>query len=323
MKKLDLDIPIINACGIGSYLDIFERLEEMGACFGAWLPKSIGPFSSNPELRKKYGWEKEKLGNPNPVIVHTGHILLNSMALPTHPVESWIEEFKNTKIKKPIIGSVYGFKPEDYRYLIEMVDEYVSAWELNVSCPNKEKGEKSLMESTTEKIESIIKPLRNVTKKPIIIKLSPNEDHVALAELAKDYVDYIGCGNTVGPGLVIDIYSKRPVLAGIYGGMSGPAIKPKNMKMVNDVYDAVKNSGVKIIAYGGIETWEDVIEYAVAGASIFGLGTSLLKVEADGRVTERTSEDIVEFTKDLWNGVNDYLKKENTTLDKLTGSLKK
>ncbi|MDO9182646.1 MAG: hypothetical protein Q7U04_09570, partial [Bacteriovorax sp.] len=141
--------------------------------------------------------------------------------------------------------------------------------------------------------------------------------------LAKNYVDYIACGNTVGPGLVIDNYSKKPVLAGIYGGMSGPAIKPKSMKMVNDVYDIVKDTDVEIIAYGGIETWEDVIEYAIAGASIFGLGTCLLKVNKDEIIRERTSEEIVEFTKNLWQGVNDFLKKEQTTLQELKGSLKK
>jgi hypothetical protein len=70
----------------------------MNIKFGAFLPKSLGPFSNNPEIREKYGWEKEKLGNPNPVIFHTGSVLLNSMALPTHPIETWIEEFENSKI---------------------------------------------------------------------------------------------------------------------------------------------------------------------------------------------------------------------------------
>ncbi len=326
MPKLNLETPIVNACGIGSYLDVFQRLEQMGAKFGAWIPKSIGPFSSNSKLRKKYGWEKEKLGNPNPVIVYTGSVLLNSMALPTHPVESWIKEFENTPLEKPIIGSVYGFKSEDYSILIGMVDKYVDAWELNVSCPNKEKGEQSLRETMTNKVESIVKPLRSITDKPLIVKLSPNENYVTLTELVKDHVDYIGCGNTVGPGLVIDIYSRRPVLAGVYGGMSGPSIKPKNMKMVNDIYEVIKNSDsdVEIIAYGGIETWEDILEYAIAGASIFGLGTCLSKVISDKRtktITGKTSEEIVKFSNNLWNDVQKHLKKRKTTLDKLVGSL--
>ena len=323
MPELELDIPIVNASGILSYLDVFERLEKENACFGAWVIKSIGPFSSNEDLRKKHDWEKEKTGNPNPVIVHTGHVLLNSMALPTPPVESWIEEFKQIKLEKPIIGSVYGFKPEDYHVLIEMVDPYADAWELNVSCPNIQKGEKSIMEQMSSMVKPIVEPLRDITKKPIIVKLSPNEDYVAMAKIVKDHVDYIACGNTVGPGLVIDIYSKRPVLAGIYGGMSGPAIKPINVKMVSDVYEVVKDSNVKIIAYGGIETWEDIIEYAIAGASIFGLGTSLLKVLPDRKVVGKSIKETVEFTTKLWQGVQEYLKKENTNLNELTGSLKK
>jgi len=321
MPKLNLERPLVNACGILSYLDVFERLEEEGACFGAWIPKSIGPFSSNPELRKKYGWGKEKLGNPNPVVVHTGYVLLNSLALPTHPVESWIKEFEETKLEKPIIGSVYAFKPEDYVILIGMVDKYVDAWELNVSCPNKEEGEESLMDSMTSKVETIVKPLRGVTEKPLIVKLSPNEDYVTLAKLVKDYVDYIGCGNTIGPGLVIDIYSKRPVLAGVYGGLSGSAIKPLSVKMVNDVYQVVKDSDVGVVAYGGIESWEDIIEYALAGASIFGLGTSLLGVE-DGVIRGKTTEEIVEFSCNIWEGVQRHLKGRRTTLDKLVGSVK-
>jgi len=322
MPKLNLKIPIVNACGTGgSYLDAFKLFEEKGACFGAWIPKSIGPFSSNPELREKYGWGEEKLGNPNPTIVHTGHAFLNSFALPTPPVESCINEFEESKLEKPTIGSVYGFKAEDYAVLIGMVDKYVDAWELNVSCPNKEKGEESLMEFITSEVESIVKPLRNFTEKPIIAKLS-HEDYVTLAEIVKNHVDYIGCGNTIGPGLVIDIYSKKPVLGGIYGGMSGAAIKPLTVKMVNDVYKVVKKSGVEIIAYGGIENWGDIIEYALAGASIFGLGTETFLKVVDGKAIQRNTDEVVKLSNDIWRGVQKHLKERRTTLDKLVGSAK-
>jgi dihydroorotate dehydrogenase (NAD+) catalytic subunit len=242
------------------------------------------------------------------------------MALPTHPIESWIEEFEKYPLENPIIGSVYGFKPEDYSILIGMVDKYVDAWELNVSCPNKEKGEESLMDTMTSKVDVIVKPLRSVTQKPIIVKLSPNEDYVSLAELVKDHVDYIGCGNTVGPGLVIDIYSRRPVLAGIKGGMSGPAIMPRNVAMVHEVYQVIKDTDVGIVAYGGIENWEDIIEYTIAGASVYGLGTCLLKEEF-GQILGRSTNEIVKLTKDICGEVNKFLEQQNTTLDDLRGSL--
>jgi len=322
MPKLILEIPIINGCGTLSYLDTFDRLEKMGACFGAWVPKSIGPYSRDPGLREKYGWGIEKPGNPNPVVVHTGHIQLNSMGLPTHPVESWIEEFESTPLRKPIIGSVYGNKPEDYARLIGMFDKYVIAWQANISCPNKEKGEKSIREIMTSKSELIFAPLRDVTKKPVFAKLSPAEDYVGLAEILKEHVDGFVCGNTE-PGLVIDIYSRRPILAGIYGGMSGPATKPKKIKMVNDVYDVIKGSNLQIIASGGIESYEDVIEYAIAGASIFELGTCFAKTLHDGRVIGRTNQEIVNLTKRIWEGIQNFLIEQDITLDKLVGSLVK
>lgn len=321
MPFLNLDIPIINACGIGSYLDIFQKLEEKNASFGAWVPKSIGPYTRDPTLQQKWQWGKEKTGNPNPVVVHTGSVLLNSMALPTHAVESWIDEFKSTPLNKPIIGSVYGYNPEDYSRLISMVDPYVSAWELNVSCPNKEKGECSVRESMTSQITEIVNAVQSSTQKSIIAKLSVNEDYKSIAEIVKNKVDYIACSNTVGPGLVIDIYSKHPVLAGIYGGLSGPAIKPLAVKMVHDVYSIVKENSVKIIAYGGINQWEDIIEYALAGASIFGLGTGLISIDHNQQVRAKTTDEIVTYSQEIWTQVKEFEEKHKMTLKNLTGQV--
>jgi len=309
MPKLDLNPPLINACGILSYLDVLERMEKEGADFGGYLIKSLGPFSDDG----KHGWEKEKKGNDNPTVVD-GNVFLNSFALPTHSVESWIEEFEKCEIKKPLIGSVWGIKPEDYALIVGMVDRHVDAWELNVSCPNVERGEgESVMEAMVSKVREVVIPVRETTEKPLIVKLSPNETYVKMAEAVAEYVDYIACGNTLGPGLAIDIYSRRPILAGVYGGMSGPAIKPKMVKMVNDVYEVVKGEA-GIIAYGGIEKWEDVVEYAIAGAEIFGIGTVLR-----GMDTER----VVEFTGELCDGVGNYLRENEMKLEDLVGSLRK
>jgi len=325
MTKLDLAIPLINGCGTGSYVDNFLALERAGACFGAYAIKSVGPCSNNHLLREKYGWQKEKTGNPNPTVVYTGSVVLNSMALPTHPIESWIEELENTELKTPIIGSVWGNKPRDYGLLIEKIDPYVVAHQVNISCPNKQAGEKSVMETMTmQTLESIVLVARAVTQKPLMVKLSPNEDYVAIAKLVAKYVDYFICGNTVGPGLVIDIDSRRPFLAGNYGGMSGPAMKPKIMKMVNDVYEVVKGSDVKIVASGGIQDSGDIIEYAIAGASMFEIGTcAFMKLNPDGTARGRTTEEIAELTNNIWHGVKGFLSKEKTTLDELIGSMVK
>ena len=323
MTKLKLDIPLINGCGTGSYPDVFDRLNQMKACFGAYVIKSVGPFSREASVREKYGWDKEKLGKPNPTVLSTGDVEMNSMALPTHPIESWIEELREHRGIFPIIGSVWGKKPKDYLILAKMIEDYCVAIQLNNSCPNKEEGEQSLMESMTSQAEAIVAPLKDALSIPVWATLSPNEDYASMASVLKEYVDGIICGNTVGPGLVIDIYSGRPVLAGVYGGMSGPAMKPKAMKMVNDVYNIVKDSDVQVIASGGISKWEDVIEYTIAGASIFEIGTSAFIDLEDGIAVGRKSEGIAEFTRDIWEGVQDHLEKEGVTLDELVGSLKK
>ncbi len=324
MPKLKLDIPLVNGCGIGSYLDLFELMEKKGACFGGYIPKSIGPFSDSEALRKKFGWEREKQGNPNPTVISTGAVELNSMALPSHPVEGWRGELAQTTLNVPIIVSIWGKEPEDYLRIADMVKQYFSALQINISCPNKQEGERSVMEEMTSQVEAIVKPVRDNVDLPLIVKLSPNEDYLAVANVVMPYVDYLCCGNTLGPGLVIDIHSKKPVLAGKDGGMSGAAIKPKTMKMVNDVYEAAKESDVGVWASGGIRNWEDIIEYAIAGASTFELGTEVFsKKAADGRLVGRPTDEVVQVTKDIWEGTQQYLRQNNTTLDNLVGSLEK
>lgn len=325
---MKLDHWLINGCGCGSYLDIFNRLQDDGARFGAYLAKSCGPRSISPHRREKFGWKTEKLGNPNPVVVYTGDVFLNSMALPTKPIEKWIDEFEFYSGNIPIIGSVWGEKPSDYVEIVKLIDTYCIGLQMNASCPNKEKGEKSVMEIMTQHMETTFGPVRDVTKKPLTIKLSPNEDYPSHAAALKGIADYLCCGNTVGPGLAIDIYTGKPILAGKYGGMSGPAMKPKIMKMVNDVYEIVKDSNCKVIASGGIKRWEDIIEYARAGASLFEVGTcAFTQPKMNGPngeifVRGKSNEEIVQFTKDLEEGVNEFLTEQKVTLEELVGSIK-
>ncbi|MBW3014974.1 hypothetical protein KY330_00970 [Candidatus Woesearchaeota archaeon] len=301
MPKLNLNPPFINGSGLLSYLDVFERLEKEGVMFGGWVTKSIGP--------------QAKDGNYNPTIHIDGPIVMNSFALPTQSWRGWRNEFKVSRITKPIIGSCYGENPTDYHTVIVQFDTFVQGWELNLSCPNKVKGEKSLQEVVDNRwVKDVVEPLRSLTAKPIIAKLSPNYNYLGMTELVQEHVDYIGCGNTIGPGLAINIYVRKPILAGVYGGLSGEAIRPINMKMVNDVYNAVHGSELEIIAYGGISKWQDVIEYAIAGASVYGIGTALLN---------KNTQQIVKFTKDLCEGVDKFLKSEGLMLQELVGSLRK
>lgn len=300
-RKLTLNPPIVNACGIESYLDRFARLDMLGARYGAYIPKSFGP--------------REKQGNLNPTVAEAGGVMLNSFALPTHDWESWENEFNDhwvkANLKTDIIGSVWGDTPEDYVDVIRKADSYVVAWQLNVSCPNFEPGEKSVSDAMGREVKKVVVPVRNATKKPVIVKLSPNGKYVEEAEAVSPYADYICCGNTVGPGLDIDIWSRRPVLAGQFGGLSGKAMMPLKLKMTYDVYTAVGDR-VGVWASGGIETWEDVAKYALAGAEVFEIGTVLMN---------KTAEEVAEMPGKLWDDLHaNYLDRCGISFADLVGS---
>jgi dihydroorotate dehydrogenase (NAD+) catalytic subunit len=321
MPKLNLDPLLMNGSGILSHFSVFARLEDMGACPGAWVPKSQGPFSLNPTLQRAYGWERHREGNKNPIVAEREGSQLNAVGLSSMPVEAWIDEAGRTPLRQPVISSVWGYTPEDIQQLIRMLDPYVIAHEINVSCPNVRRGETfSLKVSMNDRIVQIVEPLRDFTEKPLLLKLSPSGEYLTQAARAAPHVDYLTCGNTLGPGLIIDIHSRRPVLAGGNGGLSGAAGKPLAVKMVRDIYEneAVRKHDVGIVACGGIGCWQDIIEYTLAGASLYQIGTRLVK-DDDGM--GRTSEEIVTFTRELWSGVMGFCKSEGTPLESLVGRM--
>ena len=261
MKKLDTDLPTAISCGILSHVDVFERLEKNGAKPGAWVVKSIGPV--------------ENEGNDNPTYIEGG---MNSFALPSMTHDDLEKELKQYRGNIPLIISHYG-TPEECARSVARFDHFAIAHEINISCPNFKPGEQSVMETmcNTEKGLAVVKAVREATKTTIITKLSPNEDYVSIAKAIAPYTDYIGCGNTLGPGLLIDPYTGYPILAGKYGGISGEAIKPITQKMVHEVYQATKDQDVGIAASGGIGCGKDIISLARLGASRFQIGTALEK----------------------------------------------
>ncbi len=282
--------PIINASGILSYPEVFETFENQGASIGGYVTKSIGP--------------NEKKGNENPVIIYnnsSGGPTLNSLALPTQDLDDWIDELSKIKLSKSLlIASIYAGNPKEFAYVTEKVSPFADIIEINLGCPNKEPGEKTIMESIGQNPTlsgEITSRVRNSTNKPIIAKLSPNSDYLAVAEKCLESgADGLGCANTLGPGLSIDIRTKEIILAGTSGGISGQALKPINLLMT---FEAFEKFACPIIAYGGIETWEDGVEYLLAGASVLGLGTVFL-----GKSTEES----IKTTKDIWAGIQSYLK---------------
>lgn len=284
-RIIDISPPLVNASGIFSYLDLFSRLEREGACLGGFVTKSIGPV--------------ERGGNDNPVVFDTGYGLLNSLALPTPPLEQWLEEFATTGIRRPVIVSIFGFSGDDFANLARELDSYALAFELNLSCPNVQPGEQSLMRTladSPDQVKEVVGAVRGATDKPVIAKLSPNTDYLATAKAAYDAgADYLACSNSLGPGLAVDPGLRRTVLAGGTGGLTGPPLKPVALAMVYKLYELFP---VPIIAYGGVQGWRDAIDYFLAGAIIVGLGTCFAR---------KSTSQVVALTQEIWQGVVDYL----------------
>jgi dihydroorotate dehydrogenase (NAD+) catalytic subunit len=282
--------PLVNASGILSYPEVFQAFEKSGARLGGYVTKSVGPV--------------EKEGNINPVVVlpdDPSQPVLNSLALPTQSPAEWESDLAELHLERSkLIVSIYGGSPEEFAEVAARMSPFADVIEVNLGCPNKVPGEETIMESVGQKPElsgHVIRMVRDATERPVIAKLSPNTDYLAVAEVCMNAgADGLGCGNTLGPGLAIDIPTQKAILAGTTGGISGPALKPVNLRMT---YECYARFGCPIIGYGGIAAWEDAIEYALAGACLLGIGTAFL-----GKSTLEAAE----LTGKIWEGVLAYLK---------------
>ena len=263
LSGLELDNPVIPASGTFGYGYEFAELYDINI---------LGTFSFK-------GTTKEaRFGNPTPRIAECESGMINSVGLQNPGVEKVIsEELPKLKkcFNKKVIANVSGFSIEEYAYTCEKLDkeEQVGILEVNVSCPNVHNGGMSfgtLPESAAE----VTKAVKAVTKKPVYIKLSPNvTDIVSIAKACEEAgADGISLINTL-LGMRIDLKSKKPVIANKMGGFSGSAIKPVAIRMVYQVYEAVK---IPIIGMGGISTAEDVIEMMLAGATGVQVGAANL-----------------------------------------------
>lgn len=217
---------------------------------------------------------RERLGNPPPRIAETPEGILNSVGLQNPGVDHFIEHdlpwLKQQDIV--VIANIAGSTEEDYAAIAEKVNHSdVDMVELNISCPNVKAGGAAFGTSPAcaANITAIVR--EKCPNKPLIVKLSPNvtsitEIAVAVEAAGADAVSLI---NTL-LGMRIDIRTRRPILKNNKGGMSGPAVFPIAVRMVNEVYNAVK---IPVIGLGGIATWQDAIEMTLAGASAIQVGT--------------------------------------------------
>lgn len=216
-----------------------------------------------------------KDGNPTPRIVETPAGILNSIGLQNpgvdYVVSHYVPYFKTLEV--PIIVNISGSTVEEYALVAEKLDQAggVAGLEVNISCPNVKQGGMAFGSDPAMAAE-VTAAVRDATKLPVIVKLSPNvTDIVKVAEaVAKVGADGLSLINTL-LGMAIDINSKRPILGNIMGGLSGPAVKPVAVRAVWQVYQAVS---LPIIGMGGISTAEDALEFILAGASAVAVGTA-------------------------------------------------
>ncbi len=219
-----------------------------------------------------------RFGNPTPRIAECTSGLINSIGLQNPGVEKVIsEEIPKLRsvYRNAIISNISGFSIDEYKYCCEKINAVkdVDIIEVNISCPNVHNGGMSFGTSP-ENAQAVTKAVKEVTDKPVFIKLTPNvTDIVSIAKACEDGgADGISLINT-SQGLRIDLNKRRPVIANKIGGFSGRAIFPIALKMVYQVYEAVK---IPIMGIGGVATAEDVIEMMMAGATAVQVGAENL-----------------------------------------------
>ncbi|MBR0523110.1 MAG: dihydroorotate dehydrogenase [Firmicutes bacterium] len=260
---IELDNPVIPASGTFGYGYEFAEIYDINC---------LGTFSFKGTTRDP------RFGNPTPRIAECTAGLINAIGLQNPGVDKVIAEElpKMAKVfHKKVMANVSGFSVEDYAYTCEKLDkiDQVGWLEVNISCPNVHGG--GMTFGTDPKAAaSVVEAVKKVTTKPVIIKLTPNvTDITAIAKACEtEGADGISLINTL-LGMRIDLKTRRPVIANVMGGFSGPAVFPVALRMVYQVAKALK---VPVIGIGGVSTAEDVIEMMLAGAAAVEVGAANL-----------------------------------------------
>ena len=263
LSGLELDNPDIPASGTFGFGYEFAELYDINI---------LGSFSFKGTTREP------RFGNPTPRIAECPNGMINSVGLQNPGIDKVIsEELPKLKkcFNKKVIANISGFSVDEYAYCCERIDkeDQVGLIEVNVSCPNVHNGGMAFGTSAKAAAE-VTKAVKAVTTKPVYIKLSPNvTDIVEIAKACEDAgADGISMINTL-LGMRIDLRTKKPVIANKMGGFSGAAIFPVALRMVYQVYEAVK---VPIIGMGGVSSADDVIEMMLAGATAVQVGAANL-----------------------------------------------
>lgn len=296
---LRLGNPVFTVSGTCGYADELSNFMDVN-CLGGFITKSITA--------------KPRKGNATPRIVETDSGMLNAIGLANVGLEKFIEEKLPVleKFSPAVFVNVAGQTIEDYVAVTERLapENGIAGFELNISCPNVAKGGISFGRDPEQVTEITLAVKKAAGEKVLMVKLSPSvTDISAIARAAVEAgADALSLVNTF-TAMVIDIETRRPVLANWTGGLSGPAIRPIAVYLVNKVYNEVaKERGVPILGMGGIRTTSDAIEFILAGASAVGIGTANF-IEPD-------------CAAKIIDGITDYcVRNDIGSIKELTGSL--
>ncbi|MCU1296223.1 MAG: dihydroorotate oxidase catalytic subunit [Acidobacteriaceae bacterium] len=293
--EIQLKNPVIAASGTFGYGVEFEdivHLERLGGLVVKGLSKE--PMA----------------GNPPPRLYETAAGMLNAIGLQNIGARAFVDEKlpKLRQVKDAVVfANIFGYTREDYERTIQILNEGegISAYELNVSCPNTAHGGIQFG-NDARSLDEVVTTARRISQRPLIVKLSPNVTSIAqMARVAQDSgADAISLVNTF-VAMAIDTETRKPRIANVTAGLSGPAIKPIAVRMVYDASKAVK---IPIIGMGGISTAADVVEFMLAGATAVQIGTASYW---DPRATEKIAEELagwcrehgVEGLRDLTGGM--------------------
>jgi dihydroorotate dehydrogenase (NAD+) catalytic subunit len=292
--SLELANPVMTASGTFGYAREFENLMNLHK-LGAVIVKGI---SLHP-----------RVGNPPPRIVETACGMLNAIGLQNVGVDSFIGE-KMSYLKGlnvPVIVNILGDSLAEYEEITERLCGVagVAGIEVNISCPNVKKGGVAFG-TDPAMAGSVTAAVKRKADVPVMVKLSPNVTDIGLIARAVEDggADSISLINTL-IGMAIDLKTRRPALANVIGGLSGPAIKPVALRLV---YEVARVVSVPVIGIGGIESAEDALEFMVAGATAVQIGTANF-------VNPRVSEDVVD-------GIGNYVSREKLpSVRSIIGSL--
>ena len=280
--SLKLENPVMTASGTFGYAREFENLMNLHR-LGAVIVKGI---SLNP-----------RPGNPPPRIVETACGMLNAIGLQNVGVDRFIKEKMNylAGLHVPVIVNILGDSIDEYEEITSRLQGVpgVAGIEVNISCPNVKKG--GVAFGTNPKMAAMVtSAVKRKSEVPVMVKLSPNVSDIGTIALAVEGAgaDCVSLINTL-IGMAIDLKTKKPALANVIGGLSGPAIKPVALRMV---YEVAKKVSIPVIGIGGIESAEDALEFMLAGATAVQVGTANF-------VNPRASEDVVD-------GIAEYVTEE-------------